>query len=70
MQTRWFRIVMYVHKMFSLRFDFLNLTVGLGLDIEDIDIFFNLITKDTQLMNDGVSWRDARENDALSLQVC
>jgi hypothetical protein len=56
--------------MFLVRFDFLKPTVGFGLDIEDTNIFFNLINKHTQLMNGGVSWRGAREIDALSLQVC
>jgi hypothetical protein len=45
---------MFMHKKISLvRFDFQKPIVGLGLDIEDNDISFNLINKDTQLMNDG-----------------
>jgi len=49
-----FHNVMFMHKKISLvRFDFRKPIVGLGLDIEDNDISFNLINKDTQLMNDG-----------------
>lgn len=48
---------------------FLKPTVGLGLDIEDTDISFKLIDKDTKLMNDGVYWRGARDKDTLSLKV-
>lgn len=56
--------------MSLVRFDFQKLIVGLDLDIEDIiDIFFNLLNKDTQLMNGGVPWRGGQEKNALSLQV-
>lgn len=49
-----FHNVMFMHKKISLvRFDFQKPIVGLGLHIEENDISFNLINKDTQLMNDG-----------------
>lgn len=48
MQTRRIHIVMFVDKKMSLvRFNFRRSIVGLGLDIEDIELFFNLINKDT-----------------------
>lgn len=39
---------MFVYKkMYLVWFDWPKPTVGLGFDIEDTNIFFNLINKDT-----------------------
>lgn len=48
MQTRGFHIIMFVDKkMYLVRSNSQKPIVGLGLDIEDIKIFFNVINKDT-----------------------
>jgi hypothetical protein len=40
-----------------------------GIDIAVDDVFFNLVTKDTQLMRGSTPWRDGREKDPLLLQL-
>ena len=42
-------------------------SIGIGIAIDDV--FFNLVTKDTQLMRDNSLWRDSREKDPLLLQL-
>jgi hypothetical protein len=40
-----------------------------GIDIAVDDVFFNLVTKDTQLMRGSIPWRGGREKDPLLLQL-
>jgi hypothetical protein len=42
---------------------------SIGIDIAVDDVFFNLVTKDTQLMRGNTSWRGGREKDPLLLQL-
>jgi hypothetical protein len=40
-----------------------------GIDVAVDDIFFNLVTKDTQLMRGSTPWRGGKEKDPLLLQL-
>jgi hypothetical protein len=40
-----------------------------SIDIAVDDVFFNLVTKDTQLMRGNTPWRGCREKDLLLLQL-
>jgi hypothetical protein len=40
-----------------------------GLDVANDDVLFNLVTKDSQLMNGSIPWRGGREKDPLLLQL-
>jgi hypothetical protein len=39
------------------------------LDSVGIDVLFNLVTKDTQLMRGSTPWRGGREKDPILLQL-
>jgi hypothetical protein len=41
---------------------------SIGIDVAVDDVFFNLVTKDTQLMRDSTPWRGGREKDPVLLQ--
>jgi hypothetical protein len=40
-----------------------------GFDVATDDVLFNLVTKDSQLMNGSIPWRGGREKDPLLLQM-
>ena len=40
-----------------------------GIDVATDDVLFNLVTKDSQLMNGSIPWRGGREKDPLLLQL-
>jgi hypothetical protein len=40
-----------------------------GLDVANNDVLFNLVRKDSQLMNGSIPWRGGREKDPLLLQL-
>jgi hypothetical protein len=40
-----------------------------GINIAVDDVFFNLVTKDTQIMRSTIPWRGGREKDPLLLQM-
>jgi hypothetical protein len=42
---------------------------SVGIDVAVDDVFFNLVTKDTQLMRGSSLWRGSREKDPLLLQL-
>ena len=42
---------------------------SVGIDVAVDDVLFNLVTKDTQLMNGSIPWRGGREKDPLLLQL-
>jgi hypothetical protein len=42
---------------------------SLGIDIAVDDVFFNLVTKDTQLMRGSTPWKGGREKDPVLLQL-
>jgi hypothetical protein len=39
------------------------------VDVEALDVFFNLTSASTQLMNGKVPWRGGREKDSESMQI-
>jgi hypothetical protein len=41
---------------------------SVGIDVAVDDVFFNLMTKDTQLMRGSTPWRGSREKDPILLQ--
>jgi hypothetical protein len=42
---------------------------SIGIDVAVDDVLFNLVTKDTQLMNGNTPWRGGREKDPILLQL-
>jgi hypothetical protein len=40
-----------------------------GLDVANNDVLFNLVRKESQLMNGSIPWRGGREKDPLFLQL-
>jgi hypothetical protein len=42
---------------------------SVGIDIAVDDVFFNMVTKDTQLMRGSTPWRGGREKDPVHLQL-
>ena len=40
-----------------------------GIDIVVDDVFFKIVTKDTQLMRGNIPWRGGKEKDPLILQL-
>jgi hypothetical protein len=42
---------------------------SVGIDVAVDDVFFNLVTKDTQLMKGSTPWRGGREKDPVLLQL-
>jgi hypothetical protein len=42
---------------------------SVGIDVAVDDVFFNLVTKDSQLMRGSTPWRGGREKDPLLLQL-
>jgi hypothetical protein len=42
---------------------------SVGIDVAVDDVFFNLVTKDTQLMRGSTPWRGGREKDPVLLQL-
>jgi hypothetical protein len=42
---------------------------SVGIDVAVDDVFFNLVTKDTQLMRGSTPWREGREKDPVLLQL-
>jgi hypothetical protein len=40
-----------------------------GINVAVDDVFFNMVTKDTQLMRGNSPWRGGREKDPLLLQL-
>jgi hypothetical protein len=42
---------------------------SVGIDVAVDDVFFNLVTRDTQLMRGSSPWRGGREKDPVLLQL-
>jgi hypothetical protein len=42
---------------------------SVGIDVAVDDVLFNLVTRDTQLMNGSIPWRGGRQKDPLLLQL-
>jgi hypothetical protein len=42
---------------------------SVGIDVAVDDVFFNLVTKDTQIMRGSTPWRRSREKDPVLLQL-
>jgi hypothetical protein len=42
---------------------------SVGIDVAVDAVFFNLVTKDSQLMNGSTPWRGGREKDPILLQL-
>jgi hypothetical protein len=42
---------------------------SVGIDVAVDDVFFNLVTKDSQLMRGNTPWRGGREKDPFLLQL-
>jgi hypothetical protein len=52
---------------FSIRF--MAELDSVGIDVAVDDVFFNLVTRDTQLMRGSSPWRGGREKDPVLLQL-
>lgn len=69
-QTTCFPLLVFIHKPKASSSFVFHKSIGMSvINIEATNVFFNLITVDTQLMNKGVPWRGSKENDSTSFQV-
>lgn len=68
-QTRRFLIKLYVCSNLKSNFITQNNGAKFELDVNALDVYFNLTSAFTQLMNKIVPWKGAREKDFESIQI-
>ena len=70
----WFIDLSFSHRVVSSIYSqvgvcFSKRNANTKVDVKALDVFFNLTSASTQLMNGKVPWRSGREKDSESIQI-